>query len=303
MGTQAVAKRDAELSPAVQKRQDVRAQLERYHDSFARVLPKHITPERLTTLALVAATKTPKILDCTPESIALALVRISQWGLEIGTTAHLVPFGNVCTPIADWKGLVQLMIRSGHARDVKAKCVYEGEHFRYEEGLDAVLEHHPNALVGKRGPMVGVYAIARLRGSITTFEVMSKEEVDRVRNNAISKNSDAWNKHYDEMAKKTVIRRLAKRIPQAATLEEAISYDDDPKRAMEAFAKVVGVPMDAQDAPGSHKLLGGASDYQYEGSDIRDEPRREMQDTDDGYREDLGLDDKKPQAPNALAQP
>jgi recombination protein RecT len=244
----AVATRDGNSAPAVAKRQEVRDQLAKYHDAFARVLPKHITPERLTTLALVAATKTPAILDCSPESIALALVRVSQWGLEIGTTAHLVPFKGVCTPIADWKGLVQLMIRSGHVRDVKARAVYAKEHFRHEEGANAILEHHPITVTAARGPLVAAYAIAWLKGGVTTFDVMGRDEIEAIRQRANSRDSDAWKNHYDEMAKKTAIRRLAKRMPHAATLADAVTWDEDPERAMHAFARAVGVPADDRDS-------------------------------------------------------
>ena len=244
----AIANRE---NPEAARRIQVRDQLAKYHDSFARVLPKHITPERLTTLALVAATRTPQILDCTPESIALALIRVSQWGLEIGTTAHLVPFKGQCTAIADWKGLVQLMIRSGHVRDVKARPVYANEHFRYEEGANAILEHHPLAVASKRGEFVGAYAIAWLKGNVTTFEFMGKDDIDAIRRSAPSRDSDAWKNHYAEMAKKTVIRRLAKRMPQAATLADAVTWDEDPERAMTAFARAVGV--EASDVGGEYE--------------------------------------------------
>ena len=62
----AVATRDAKK----EQREQLRASLEKFHPSFAKVLPKHLTPDRMVTLALVAATKTPQLLQCTPESIA-----------------------------------------------------------------------------------------------------------------------------------------------------------------------------------------------------------------------------------------
>lgn len=210
-----------------EQRNALRAELSRYSESFAKVLPKTFTPERIITLALVAATKTPQLLDCTPESIALSVVRVAQWGLEIGTTAHLVPFKGQCTPIADYKGLIQLMIRSGHVRDVKAYAVYRNEHFRATAGARPVLEHDPIMTETARGPLVAAYAVAWLRGGHPTWEVMTRDEIDAIRKRARSGNSEAWREHYDEMAKKTAIRRLAKRMPQSPELADALGIEDE----------------------------------------------------------------------------
>src|SRR5687767_6778411 len=124
----AVSTRPSNTAAAVRQNErasQLRESLARYHARIAEVLPKHLTPERLVTLTLVAATKTPKLFDCSVESVALALIRVAQWGLEIGVTAHLVPFNTkvgdkwvtTCTPIADYKGLILMIERGKVARD------------------------------------------------------------------------------------------------------------------------------------------------------------------------------------------
>jgi recombination protein RecT len=219
-------------------REALRAELARYAPSFAKVLPKHITPEKLLTLALVAATQNPRLLDCTPESIALSLMKISQWGLEIGRTAHLVPFLNdvkqaddtwrkvlTCTAIPDYKGLIELVLRSRHVRDIYARPVYEGEHFLVRYGTDEGIEHRPNWNL--RNPaLTHVYSVAKLSEYRFTFEVMTRAEVDAIRAAAPSKDSPAWKNHYVQMTLKTVIKRLCKRLPQTPALEEALDADD-----------------------------------------------------------------------------
>ena len=209
-----------------EQRNELRAELSRYSESFAKVLPKTFTAERLITLTLVAATKTPELFNCSPESIALSVVRVAQWGLEIGTTAHLVPFKGQCTPIADYKGLIQLMIRSGHVRDVKAHAVYQKEHFRATAGATPVLEHDPIFSAEKRGSLVAAYAVAWLKHGHPTWDVLMRDEIEGIRKRARSGNSDAWRNHYDEMAKKTAIRRLAKRMPQSPELADALNVED-----------------------------------------------------------------------------
>lgn len=231
MTSNAVAKRD--------QNEQLRSTLVRIEDKMGAVLPRHLTPERMITLALVAATKTPELYRCTPESIMLAMLRVAQWGLEIGTTAHLVPFNtkikingreewqSICTPIADYKGLMELVKRSGDVRDIFARAVYANEHFLVRHGLDEALEHHP-IFGSTKGELVAVYAIAYLKHGRATWEVMGKDEVDRIRNGAKSKDSPAWRDRFDEMAKKTVIRRLCKRLPQSAVLADALGSQEIP---------------------------------------------------------------------------
>jgi recombinational DNA repair protein RecT len=76
-------------------------------------------------------------------SVFMAVAKIAQWGLEVGETAHLVPFGAECTPVADYKGLAQLVIASGLVKQVEAHCVYEKEPFKLTLGTTTELEHHP----------------------------------------------------------------------------------------------------------------------------------------------------------------
>jgi recombination protein RecT len=220
MATTAVAKRD--------QNEQLRAVLTKFEDNMARVLPKHLTPERMVTLTLLAATKTPALYQCSMESIAMSVLRISQWGLEIGTTAYLVPFKGVCTPVPAWQGLVEMILRSPRVRDVRARAVYSNERFVVSQGLQEELIHEP--IFGPaRGHIVAVYAVAYLAGNRGTFEVMGKDEVDRIRASAQSKDSPAWRGHYDEMAKKTVIRRLAKRLPQLSpALTDALQVQEIP---------------------------------------------------------------------------
>lgn len=203
-----------------------RSRLDRLAPEMQRVLPRYLTPERVVALALTAATKNPALLECSVESVALAMMQLAQSGLELGRTGYLVPFKGTCTFIPSWQGLVQLILQSRHVKDVKARAVYKNEHFVYEEGLAQRLDHIVNSDPEKRGPIIGFYAIAFFARGGATFEYLSKQDVDKIRAGAPSKNSPAWNDHYVEMGKKTAIRRLAKRLPQStAALTTAIEAD------------------------------------------------------------------------------
>ena len=105
---------------AVTKKSSLKATLEERAPAYQRLLPKWYPADRLITGALVAAQANPDLVKCNPQSVAVALARVAQWGLDVGDTAHLVPYGDKCTPIADYKGLIRLMVEAG-ARKVEAR--------------------------------------------------------------------------------------------------------------------------------------------------------------------------------------
>jgi recombination protein RecT len=179
----AVARQDANRTVANAGKRDkvesFRSSLVKFEPTIASVLPEYVKPERVIALTLTAATKNPKLFDCSMESIALSLIQVAQWDLEIGTTAHLVPFGNTCTAIADWKGLVKLMIRSGHVKDVKARASTRTSISASSKGCAPILEHVPSYDATTRGELMAFYAVAFLARGGGTFEVMTKDDVTR----------------------------------------------------------------------------------------------------------------------------
>ena len=217
-------------------RREIKGELERFAPSYANLLPKGYTPQRLITGALIAIQANPDLAKCSPISIATALGRIAQWGLDVGETAHLIPFGTVCTPSADYKGLIKLMLRAG-ARKVEAEVVREGDQFHYERGLNPILQHRPQAKPEAR--ITHAYAIAWLRGGDTLFEVMTAEEIDAIRKSKSRswKNGDLTRWY----ARKCVTRQLAKWLDKSPELAAVVAHDDQPIAAIPSGATLVDV--------------------------------------------------------------
>lgn len=192
---------------------------------FATALPKHLTAERFCRIANTALTRTPKLLDCTQESLMKCLLDLSAFGLEPdGRRAHLIPYGNQCTLIIDWKGLAELALRSGMIAKLHADTVCENDVFAYNMG--EVTEHTINWKT-PRGEMYAVYAMAQTKDGEKFFAVMTKDEVDGIRKRSRSGTSGPWVSDYNEMAKKTAFRRLSKWLPLSAEFREASEKDDD----------------------------------------------------------------------------
>lgn len=218
---------------------DLRAS--RYRDIRPRGAPRFDT---LKQQAILACRRQPKLLTCTPASLLQAFMSAYQLGLDPSGTlgsAYVVPFNSKVNGkwitqaqlIPGYRGLIDLARRSGEILQISARVVREGDFFECEFGLFERLVHKPSRAPDRAAQAItDVYAVAVLRadnhpkGETRQFDVMSFEEVEAVRQNAPSKNSPAWQNHYAEMAKKTVVRRLMKYLPVSTDVGRALTYDD-----------------------------------------------------------------------------
>jgi recombination protein RecT len=199
---------------------------------IAKVLPKHMTAERMARVAINALTRTPKLNECTQESFFRCLLDLSQWGLEPnGRDAHLIPYGKECTLILDYKGLATLAYRSGKVKLIHADVIREGDIFFYSLGE---IRDHTSWIwrtdadkPEKAGAVIGAYCLVKMEGDVTKCEVMTLDEVLAIKARSRSGNSGPWVTDFNEMAKKTVFRRVSKWLPLSPELIEAMNKDDD----------------------------------------------------------------------------
>jgi recombination protein RecT len=200
------------------------------------VLPLGLSAERMISVAIKCIAGAPALQRCTYESLLKSCLQAAELGLEPGGAlgeCYLVPFGTECTLVIGYKGLIGLCRRSGEISTIEAHVVHANDRFRYVLGTEPIVEHEP-CIVDDPGPTVGVYAIAFLRGGGKQAEFMRWEDVERIRLGSKAKNSAPWTQHFDEMARKTVVRRLAKYLPTSVYLSKAQEFDGD---AIEVEAK------------------------------------------------------------------
>lgn len=205
----------------------IRALLIKSKDQIAMALPKHMNADRMMRIAVTACQKTPKLLDCRPVSLLGAIIQCAQLGLEPndGTgRAWLIPFGNEVTFIPGYRGLVDLARRSGEIKRFDVRAVHAGDVFQYSYGLKPLLNHIPKP--AERGDLTHVYAVAEFKDGGLQFDVMTKEEVDKIRKRSKASSSGPWVTDYEEMAKKTVVRRICKMLPVSAETIQAVHLDE-----------------------------------------------------------------------------
>ena len=200
---------------------------------FAKALPKVMTPERFTRIATTALTRNPQLAECTSASFFGALLSAAQLGLEPNTVlgqAYLIPYKNYkngtteCQFQIGYKGLIELAHRSGDLKSIESHVVYENDYFDYALGLEPKLEHKP--AMSNPGKATWVYAIYRLKSGGFGYEVMSVDAINRHRAQFSKAKNSPWDTNWEEMAKKTVVKKVLKYAPMSSEFIQGMSQDD-----------------------------------------------------------------------------
>ena len=200
---------------------------------IAKALPSVITPERFTRMVMTALSNNRTLLQCTPKSFVGAMMTAAQLGMEPNTPlgqAYLIPYKNhgtlECQFQLGYKGLLDLAYRSGEVTIVQAHTVYANDEFEYSFGLSPTLHHVPAKT--DRGEPVFYYAVFQTKSGGYGFEVMSVEDVRQHAikySKAYSSSSSPWKTNFDEMAKKTVLKRCLKYAPLKSDFARAVAQD------------------------------------------------------------------------------
>lgn len=208
---------------------------EQMKPAIAQAIPKHMTPERLLRIATTSIRTNPKLKVCTPESLLGAVMQCAQLGLEPSVLGHayLIPYKNKgvdeCQFQIGYKGLIEMARRTGQISSLIAHGVHEHDEFEYEYGLNDKLRHVPAD--GDRGPIVRYYACAKFKDGGYSFLVMSKRDIEIHRDKfSKTKQYGPWVDHFDEMAKKTVLKALMKYMPISVEFQKAVDQDETTKR-------------------------------------------------------------------------
>lgn len=236
-----ISKTKSEVAASAKKQPStIKEYIMAYQNQIAKALPSVMTPERFTRIALSAVSNTPKLAECTPNSFVAAMMNAAQLGLEPNTPlgqAYLIPFRNNAKKVTEcqfqigYKGLIDLAYRSGDVRTVQAHIVYENDEFEFEYGLEPQLKHIPAK--ENRGNAVWVYAVFKLVNGGEGFEVMSMEDVRaHARKYSKAYSNGPWQTNFEEMAKKTIIKRVLKYAPmktefvRGTVADETVSHID-----------------------------------------------------------------------------
>jgi len=219
-----VVKADAASSPLAK----IVSGIDKKMPHLQAVIPAGVDVERLRYVAFEAVRKNPDLMKCDPASVISAIVQSVELGLELNNAkkeAYLIPYGSECKFEPSYIGLATLAIRSGLVNSLYGEVAHESDTFRVSQGTHRAIQHEPK--YGNRGELIAAYAVAFLPNGGYDFEVLDRSEVDAVMNVSKAKKSGPWVDWFGEMAKKSAIRRLCKRLPKDSRMEKALAISDE----------------------------------------------------------------------------
>jgi recombination protein RecT len=214
----------------------------RRFEELRQSLPQHIKPELFQRNLLNAVMSNYELMDYTPGLLFREVSKAAALGLfldpQLGE-AYLMVAHNYKTKVKEpqlrigYRGLIKLARQSGEIRLIYAHEVCANDYIECRLGDDKSLIHKPE-LFTDRGPIVGYYAVIKYANGEVDFEPMSAAQIHEIRDRSDSYKafkegkikSSPWSTDESEMAKKTTIRRIAKRAPQSPELAEAIRIED-----------------------------------------------------------------------------
>lgn len=227
----------------------------RVAEGLAVVAGRLLQPDRLLRLCINAVKKTPKLLECDPQTVLGAMMTSAALGLEPNTVqqqAFLIPYRRRAKVRGEWvdvydcqfqigaRGFITLGYRSPEISSWDARCIHDGDHWKEMGGSRSFLEHSV-ALKG-RGGAIGAYSHVSLASGRETALVLPLDEIEKVRSRSetyrslfnklmaaqdngdqkeLAKaqaafNDQPWVMWFDDMAEKTAIKKHAKKLPIAA---------------------------------------------------------------------------------------
>jgi recombination protein RecT len=224
-------------------------------------LPKHLTPDRFVRCVFTQCNKNPKLLECTPDSIANSVLVGGEIGLEPnGRDGHLVPYWNgkkKCFEaqfITGYQGIIRLGYQSGMVKSFQAQAVYSRDIFNYKFGTGAMIEHIPCTDID-RGELVFAWAMAQLDNGGEPFVVLTPGDIKRrmSASQSADKEYSPWKSNTEAMWRKSAVRELAKWIPQSPRLERALMAENDAGEPLGMFD-------DDEDATSSENTIDGTAE-------------------------------------------
>lgn len=208
-----------------------------------------MTPERFLRLALNAVSKTPKLLECEPNSVIGALMTAAALGLEPNTVqqqAFLIPYKKskkVGTKWVDayecqfqigYRGFITLAHRSSHIDKIEAEAIHQNDVFEHMQGTESFLRY--KKALTNRGALIGAFCYVRLTNGNEMTLVLPVDDIEKIKGKsetlaslkrAVDESKDdysrakaqkkldetPWVLWEDDMAAKSVIKKMAKFLP------------------------------------------------------------------------------------------
>lgn len=241
------------VSNAVAQRDKLYGLVESYKTTYEGILPSHMTAEAFVHLAQGVLRKNDDLARAAmanPLSLTATLLDCARLGHEPGTPAYyLVAIKGVIEGWEGYRGVIERIYRAGAVQSVRAAVVRKNDFYDYEEGMPRPVHRFERfASAEQRGPLVGVYAFAEMRGGGTS-RVVEMGHAEVMKHKAMNRSADRadspWQKWEESMWLKCAAHELEKWVPSSS------EYRREELRAQAAAERVAGGPAESDTIPPS----------------------------------------------------
>lgn len=234
------------LTPQQQAIQTFKSQLSSYEKQILPdLLDKHnISPQQFVQIVLSEIKKSEKLLQAfieNPSSMFASILAGAEIGLipsDMIGEFYLIPrnvkgsdgkYKQTVTPLVGYKGLVNILLRSGDITRIHTEVVYEGDVFEPVYGLEPNIIHKPNFEVPRTANKIRyAYAVAKTKSGEYQFAVLTRAEIEGIKNLAKYENDLYFNDKMGInrwMEKKAALIQLSKMLPKDYYSKKAITMD------------------------------------------------------------------------------
>lgn len=225
--------------------------MDKLKGQLALALPKHLTADRMSRLALTAFSTSQQLQRCNHQSIAASIMTAAQLGLEPGVNGagFLIPYGTTCTFVPGWKGLVDLVARSGRGT-VYTGVIFKDQNYTFTDGARRDLVIHNETELDDASDITHAFAIGWVQGA--NMPVIELWTVGK-----ITKHRDKYNKvgkkHYSyrdwEMyCRKIPLLQVLKYMPCSVEVSNAIAVSHAAEQGRGATIEN-GIVIDMDEQP------------------------------------------------------
>lgn len=249
----AIEKREEKaLTPVDRQMLGLMKEFDRRATRLENLLPPDVPVARFTEGIRFALAQNPDLLKCSPGSVMIACMKAAKLGVDVsgGALGHgyLVPYGDECTFVQGYKGLVSLAVQSGLVKDMTPVNVHEQDVFEVEEGEMPRFVHKPfvpRKVGDQRGGIIASYTRVTLADGTRVIKgLLFLDDIVRIESGIRAKKSP-WNTpHRPEMVKKSSIKNTFKTlgIPEGERMDRL-------RRALEADAEAELVDLEIEPEP------------------------------------------------------
>ena len=212
---------------STQQLAEFKGTLAKMEKQFSSLLPKQIPTAQFLRTAYMAVENNPYLLKLDKSSLYAACQKAAQDGLVLDNReAAIVPFKNQAQYMPMVAGIIKKARQSGQISTLTAHVVYENDAFDYWVDEDGPHLKHRPLLIGDPGNPILAYATAKLKDGSTQIEVMTEQQIEKVKGVSRSKSGGIWDTWKEEMWRKTVIRRICKYLPSSTELDRVFESDN-----------------------------------------------------------------------------